>query len=173
MLQVHFQLEDGRQTNHYLQVLLSPHIYVSQYCLPLSESHTALGHWAEEKSRLVTWVPRDGDLLCWPVMVRGIQHTLPSGHQRTHCKQECWGGRRGGEEGAGEEESLAFRGFSPTARFTHMQFPLSESLSLTRSTDQEVVRSTVHDAAPARSLPRSDSSRHLPRPRSPESGRTC
>ena len=43
MLQVCFQLENGRQTNHDLQVLLSPHIYVSQCCLPLSESHTFWG----------------------------------------------------------------------------------------------------------------------------------
>ena len=33
--------------------------------------------------------------------------------------KRSWGGGRGGEEGAGEEESLAFRGFSPTARCTH------------------------------------------------------
>ena len=173
MLQVHFQLEDGRQTDHHLQVLLSPHIYVSQYCLPLSESHTALGHWAEEKSRPVTmsapwWRP--SVLTCCGERDRAHTTVWAPAYP---LQAGMLGRASGGEEGAGEEESLAFRGFSPTARSTHMQFPSSESLSLTLSTDQEVARSIVHDAATTHSLPRSDSGKHLPRPRSPESGRTC
>ena len=103
MLQVHFQLEDGRQTDHHLQVLLSPHIYVSQYCLPLSESHTALGHWAEEKSRPVTM-----SALWWRPSVltccgeRDTAHTTvwaPAYPLQAGMLGRRGRGRRGGEPG--------------------------------------------------------------------------
>ena len=95
----------------------------SRFCFSVLPSFVWIphipGHWAEEKSHLVTMsAPRERPSALTCRGERG-KHTLLFGYQSTHYKQERWGGGRGGEEGAGEEESLAFRGFSPTARCTH------------------------------------------------------
>lgn len=113
MLWVHFQFEYGRRTNHYLQILLSPHILrfsmLPSFVWILHSSGTG------EKSFLVIM-----SAPWWRLSVlnccgeRDTAHTVTWVPGNPLQEGTLRGGQVGGEEGAAEQdESPAFRGFSP------------------------------------------------------------
>ena len=152
MLWVHFQFEYGRQTNHYLQILLSPHIL----CFSMLPSFVRTLHSSGtgEKSFLVIM-----SAPWWRLSVlnccgeRDTAHTVTWVPGNPLQGGTLRGGQVGGEEGAAEQdESPAFRGFSPhNMPHTQCSF-LCQNLLASHCPEPRRLREALYAAGNPRSL---------------------